>query len=402
MSAPAQPAGVRTGSAAVANLLRRVCSEAGGVAALVAETEGEGAPRIVAVPPPGSQGSLDVRRLEDVVRQLSADPELERARVVVRSVHLGEPFTLAAVPMADPSGVVAVLRDTDRLLGDDHVDALVRAATRLSRHFGALRQLAARTAHGEAPGQTRGAPGTSVPAGAPPPAAPPPAASPAVSLLPMPPDPPFAESEVRGGAAGLVSEHAVPASPASAPDAAHGGGSSSGQGPVPATGPAAGPASISPGRDERKEADGRSSSGTSFSRWCVSSDAATGLSSPARFFSRAGQLLRAPARQSHAFVLVLIEIPNEETARSAARAITGQLRASDPVARVDRDLFALAVLVGTEPTAGEYIEERVGSAVRGALEWLSPVRTTHVRAEPGDLRDVDELLLYAISALPGR
>lgn len=136
--------------------------------------------------------------------------------------------------------------------------------------------------------------------------------------------------------------------------------------------------------------------------WWVTSDRVTGLPSLGQFFSRAGRLLGSDARATGAVALVLVEVPDERTAPAAARALAAQLRFSDPLARVDRDLFAAAVLLFPGSVRGDAVEERLGAAVRSALDWLAPVRTTHVLAEPGDRRDVDELLRQAMVGLPGR
>lgn len=390
---------MRTGSAAVANLLRRVCSETDGSAAFAVVTEEDGSRRIVAVPPPGAPGSLDAPWLEALARQVSEDPELAGDRVVVRAVHHGEPFTLSVVSMTGLSGFLAVLRGPGGSLEVAQADNLVRVASRLSRHFDTLRRLTEGKKPSNVVERTQNGPVTNVHGVASPPPitpapTPPPPITPAEPEWPAP-----AEPEVYGAAQAEVS---APASPevsgtAAEPVSEHAFAPSSAPAPAPSPAPPPGPGVRARGEDSEVVPDG-----SAISLWCASPDPVTGLNSPARFFSRAGQLLRAPARQSRAFVLMLVEIPNEETAASTAGAITGQLRASDPVARIDRDLFAVALLVGTGAAGGEGVEERIGSTVRGALEWLSPVRTAYVRAEPGDRRDVGELLLHAISALPGR
>lgn len=136
--------------------------------------------------------------------------------------------------------------------------------------------------------------------------------------------------------------------------------------------------------------------------WWLAQDSRTGLPSVAQFFSRAGRLLTAELRTTSTLAVVLVEVPDPQTAPAAARALSAQLRYSDPLARIERDLFAVAVLLVPGIASGDAVEQRLGSAVRAALDWLSPVRTTHVLAAPGDRRDIDALVRQAIAQLPGR
>ena len=374
MSIPADQVALRPGSAAVTNLLRLVRSESEATAAFAAVPGEGGRLQIFAVPPAGSAGGLGEGELEELARQVSADPELPYARVLVRVVHRPQPFTVAAAPIEGLSGVIAIVGPADKPFQERDADALHRVAVRLSRHFHALRELVSPggltdpTPGPEGPvGDERGSdPGRwatgALPSGAPP-----------ATDSPRP-------------------QATNPAPPAEAP-----------MGPMrPATGggvPVAEPlaaATPRPGRTPPAPPERPSTT------WWVFPDEQTGLASVARFFSQVGRLLASGARESGAFALVLVEIPTAATAPAAARALTSQLRCSDPVARIDADLFAAGVLLLPGTARGEVVEDRLAGAVRGALEWLSPVRTTHVLAEPGDRREVDELVRQALSALSGR
>ena len=102
-----------------------------------------------------------------------------------------------------------------------------------------------------------------------------------------------------------------------------------------------------------------------------------------------------------ALALVVVEVPDPRTAPSAARALRAQLRFADPLALVDCDLLVAAVVIYPAGSGGA-VEQRLGSAVRSALEGPGSVRTVHVVATPGDRREVDELLRDAVLRLPGR
>lgn len=371
MSLPAEPLTMRAGSAAVTNLLRLVRSEADAGVAFAAVPGDAGHVQIFAVPPPGAAGGMDERSLEDLARKVSADPELPYARVLVRSVQQGEPLTVAAAAIPGPGGLVAVVSPGERAFDAAQSDALHRVAVRLSRHFQAFE--AVRELGAEGPGSVPGDAGPDVPGDAGPDVS-----EPAPGVTGVPPPPPEGD---RGRATAPERSDQPPP-----PDAA--------EPPATATTPAT---ATAPAAVETLPVP---EGGTV--AWLAAPDRRTGLPSPARFFSRVGRLLSSDVRDQGAFALVLIEIPTEETAQAAAAALTSQLRFSDPVARIDRDLFAAAVVLVPGSLRGDLVEERLGSAVRGALEWLSPVRTTHVLAEPGDRRDVDDLLRLALSALPGR
>jgi hypothetical protein len=135
--------------------------------------------------------------------------------------------------------------------------------------------------------------------------------------------------------------------------------------------------------------------------WWTEPEPLLGLSSLGQFFSRAGRMLASDPRTAGALALVVVEVPDPRTMPSAARALRAQLRFSDPLALVDRDLLAVAVVI-LPAGSGDAVEQRLGAAVRSVLERPSSVRTVHVMAAAGDRREVDELLREAVSRLPGR
>jgi hypothetical protein len=372
VTGPADALTVHPGSAAVANLLRLVRAESDAAVAFAAVPRDGGHVQIFAVPAPGAAGGLDDRSLEELARMVSADPELPYARALVRSVQGAEPRTVAAAAIPGPGGLVAVVAPDGRNFDAGQLDALHRVAVRLSRHFQAFD--AVRGLGADASG----------------------------------PEPPPAAAEARAPGADATAAPTEPEwsdAPEASADPGTGAPAPPDRGPSPEA-EAAGRSSASEPRTpvglDRGAGPAGLPEGGSSAAWVASPDGRTGLPSIARFFSRVGRLLSSDVRDQGAFALVLIEIPTEETAPAAATALTSQLRFSDPVARIDRDLFAAAVVLVPGSLRGDVVEERLGGAVRGALEWLSPVRTTHVLAEPGDRRDVDDLLRLALSALPGR
>ena len=344
-------------NSAIENLLRVARSECASALAFASIADGDEL-EMFTVPPAGSAGGLSCEALAELVRQASIDPEVRYASVFVRRVQMGEPLTLAVapVPACGDRSLVGVVGEADRQFEPQHLELLEWLAQRLSRHVGAMKELEIAPDAGP-PSATSAAEDT----------APAPVHQ-AVSLFgprlqPVPVDDDRASQD-----AARTSGAETSARDSAEPDAGR-----------------AGEAGID-----------------SPHTWWAASDPLTGLASLAQFFSRAGRLLSSEARASGALALVLVEIPDERTAPAAARALATQLRCSDPLARVDRDLFAAAVLLFPAGMRAGALEERLGAVVRSALDWLSPVRTSHVVAEPGDRRDIDELLRQALAELPGR
>lgn len=432
---------------AVGNLLRVARREfRAGVAFAVLGTSGS-SPELLRVPCEGEGGSPGDDELFEIAGRASTDPEFAGARAFVRTVQLGSATILAvaAVPGAGSSGMVGVLGDDPGAFGTPQLTLLDGLANRIARHVHALAAL--ETAVGEGPQRS----GTGEPADLEPPG---PGAAQEAGAPPAPPDqeagpppaPQIGEPEPEpSGAASESTEDVRDAGRKAGPEQADQRGApgprapgfagfgSEPAGPIaplrrspveppswqvppllPSSG-ASGPLRLAGGRDATTpvpvwaaqaasggSADPRAVEPPAPGSWWVTSDRVTGLPSLGQFFSRAGRLLGSEARATGAVALVLVEVPDERTAPAAARALAAQLRFSDPLARVDRDLFAAAVLLFPGSVRGDAVEERLGAAVRSALDWLAPVRTTHVLAEPGDRRDVDELLRQAMVGLPGR
>jgi hypothetical protein len=441
---------------AIANLLRLARTECRAtVAFAVVATNGQ--PELLRVPTAGDMGTPSNETLADIVDRAALDPEFGLARAFVRSVQLPSATLLGVAPVAGASrpAMIGVLGDDPSGFGPAQLELLDRLAERIARHIKALHAVERPAAGGAAPDEHPDAhpdevaprtAGADLPADAhasepvipPAPAVPP---APVVPPAPAAPQPAAVvhqhaqESTMAAAQAAPERDdaHTQPADPGR-PSVAYGGFGSEPAGVIAPSEPGPldpgghrqplGPQSLSSTggflrastasppegafvvghRAEWGDPMGasRQDEPTTPRSWWAASDVVTGLPSLGQFFSRAGRLLGSEARASGAVALVLIEVPDERTALAAARALSAQLRFSDPLARVDRDVFAAAVLLFPGSMRGDAVEERLGAAVRSALDWLAPVRTTHVLAEPGDRRDVDELMRQAMTGLPGR
>ncbi len=415
---------------AIANLLRVARTECRATAAFAVVKDGHEDLQVHRMPP-SDDGALGISddTLAQIARRASGDPEFGSGRPFVRTVQLAPATILgvAPIPGHGSGAMVGVLCDDLSALGQPQLDLLDRLARRVDRHIRALRTVgpakapsdapataaipaepAMRTpARVEGPGTAAPTAGTAAPIGSlfdRPPPMPPPLGlggfgdEPRGAVAPSGCDPGGARTwpgraerswnAAAGSLTGDLDLHPEPRGPHPEP-----------RGPLPGW-PGATAAAVPPeGRPpEPPEPPEPPAPGA----WWAPSDPVAGLPGLGQFFSRAGRLLGSEARLSGAVALVLVEVPGEQTAAAAARALAAQLRFSDPLARVDRDLFAAAVLLFPDSMRGDSVEERLGAAVRSALDWLAPVRTTHVLAEPGDRRDVDELLRQALIGLPGR
>ena len=364
---PATVALVKPGGPAVENLLRWLRRECGAMLAFVVLGPHAGETHTFLVPSLGEAGISSREALDELVHQASTDPEFPHARVLVRTVHVGTPSTLVVAParVAHRGGAAHGVPDADAgarantgcdaasddgphamcgvLCGVDQVldERQVELVAQLAQRFGC---------HALALCQLdllRG----SRPAGEPVVAAP-------KSLV----------GEHGSRNAGTLRAGAPRGSAAAHPDAAQ-----SHRWDPHRVGP-----------------------------WWLVHDVVTGLPSVAQFCSQVGRLLAAEIRATSSLALVLVEVPGERAAPAAARALGAQLRYSDPLARIDRDLFAAAMLLVPGHGCADAVEARLASAARSSLHELSTVRTTHAVAAPGDRRDVDELLRQAIAQLPGR
>jgi len=332
------------GTTTLENLLRVARCEAAAGTAFAAVSAGT-PPRIVSVPASGSAEGLSDGDLAELVRQASADPEFTRARVFVRSVRAGRPLTLAVAPLQGPASrdMIGLVAERERTFDARQLEVLERLAARLVRHLEVLERLQGRLAVQATPAE---------------------GGEPARAAAVADPSP-----------SGVVT---VP----TMPEASHPAVPAGLQAPAPAA-PLAAPPWVEP-------------------------DELTGLPGLGRFFSRAGQLLALEGRpergrpasgtEGHALALVVVEVPDERTTPSAARALTGQLRWTDPVARVDRCLLAAALEV-SGPRSADLVHARLVAAVRSCLGRSAEVRTSLAVAEAGGRRDVDELLAEALLRL---
>jgi hypothetical protein len=134
-------------------------------------------------------------------------------------------------------------------------------------------------------------------------------------------------------------------------------------------------------------------------------DTISGLPGLGSFFSRTGRVMAGPERR--AVAMVVIEISG--TARSeelvvqlAASTLRGQLRTSDPLARLARCAFAAAVALDPGSSLAPVIEQRLAGAVRSAVVGSTPqavVRSTHVLSDPEHWVEADELLRRSLRQL---
>ncbi len=335
----------------VENLLRVARDETAAGTAFAAILAGGRALEIVSVPAPGVPEGLSSDELAQLVDRAAADPEFARARAFVRAVQLGYALTLAVSPVGDGAGrsMIGVVAGPDHRFEPAQLGVLERLAQRLLRHLEAVQRLGGGAWRGEElPGRAVGQ-GAELGSDEPQQAA------------ELGSDEPQQAAELGSDEPQQAAEH--PSRPASA---------------------------LREGSDEMPP-----------TTWWAEPEPLLGLSSLGQFFSRAGRMLASDTCTAGALALVVVEVPDPRTAPSAARALRAQLRFADPLALVDCDLLATAVVIHPAGSGGA-VEQRLGSAVRSALERPGSVRTVHVVATPGDRREVDELLRDAVLRLPGR
>ncbi|MGH9099918.1 MAG: hypothetical protein ACRDV8_06780 [Acidimicrobiales bacterium] len=365
---------MKLGSAIMENLLRVARSEVAAGTAFASLSSDGGPPEIVSVPAPGTAEGLTSEELVQLVCQAAADPELREAPVIVRSVRMRQALTVAVAPLrvaaastGDHRSMIGVVAGPDHRFEPLQLDVLERLARRLQRHLVVVQRLDDGTLECGAPASARsGAVGTRT-----------------MGLE-------------RGGPAPASSTRGSPtaAEPHAAPETEYD--------PAPDAGPKA----------PRRAPDGspRDAADPPPATWCAEDAPSTwwaeagllaGLSSLGQFFSKAGRMLASDDRTTGGVAFVVVEVPDGRTTARAAAALRGQLRFSDRLARVDRGLLAVAIVLFPGATC-EVIEQRLASAVGSVIERPEAVRTAHVVARPDDQRDVDELLRDAVSRLPGR
>jgi hypothetical protein len=364
---------VNVGTTTMENLLRVARSETEAGTAFAA-LFGDGSPsEIVSVPAAGAPESLSSEELAELARQAAADPEFSHARVFVRSVQMGQALTLAVAPLRDGVGhsMIGVVAGPDHRFEPAQLEVLERLAQRLLRHLQVVQKLSDRAELEEGPSE-RGA---------------------------FQPEAPRSAGGSKEAPEAFGPGPAVPEAPRGGRFAAQWGGAAP---PTPASG--SGGTSLGTVSSTRAAPTGEVLEGSpdaSPATWWAEPDPRTGLSSLGQFFSRAGRMLPSEDRTTGGLALVVVEVADPRTTPSAAQVLRAQLRFSDPLARVDCDLLAVAIVLFPSGT-GVAVEQRLAAAVRSALERPDSVRTVHVVAKPGERWDVDELLREAVSRLPGR
>ena len=120
-------------------------------------------------------------------------------------------------------------------------------------------------------------------------------------------------------------------------------------------------------------------------------------------------IARDSPTNKHAKISVVVEVkgfdrPEELVAQLLATTLQSHLRASDPLARIGRTVFAVAMALDSGSMLAPAIEQRLADAVRSALKHGTPqavVQSAHVLAGPDQQLEVDELLRRALRTLRG-
>jgi hypothetical protein len=359
---------MQTTSAGIANLLRSARSECGGLLAFVAVDDGD-EPGIVTFPAGGGSEQLPADALRELVHQSWLDPEFRNGRPFVRSVGSDVPLALAVAPLGDGAGrgMVGVVAPAGQVFEPMQLASLDGVAQRMGRHLRARRELLRRL-----PGPGTGRDGAD--------------GSGAGEVT--------SEEEVGSTAAPLSAE--VPEVPLGAgmarpqPAPERPGTVAAGARAEPEWGAAVGPAPDWAGSTAEQPP----------ARSWAQPDELAGLAGLGQFFSRAGRLFGC-GTEANAIAVVVVEVgpPGPPAIRAAARALSGQLRFSDPLARIGKGTFASVVALFPGSTRGDVVEARLAESVRAALGDGFTVRSAHVVAKPGDRRELDELLDHALVAL---
>jgi hypothetical protein len=382
----------------ITNLLRMARNECRGLVAFVASANGSG---MEVASFPAGEDSVGHEAVSQLVRLTSADPEFGHGGPFIRTVNLDgflEPVTVAVAPLG-PSGergVLGVVGHHPSEFGEHQRRVIERVAQRLTRHLTARAEIEART-------------GSTVPRPTPPLVAESPAGG--VPEWPAPAGPPSDEPVVPPWAdpgaaddgpfsATRVPRPAVPPvrwSVATPPEGSF-EPSPAERGEEPSV-PAAsvGPPPAEPARPVSPELCAPA--------W-EAADEVTGLAGLGSFFSRTGRIMAGPEPRAMAMVLIEVDAarPEELVVQLAASTLRSQIRSTDPVARIGRSSFAVAVALEPGSTLAAAIEQRFAGAVRAALHGATPdaaVRSAHVMAEPEQRLDADELLRRSLRQLHG-
>jgi hypothetical protein len=145
---------VHVATSSVENLLRVARQDVVADVAFAAFLGDGPPPQVVSIPAAGSPEGLSREELEGLVREVSADPELTHADVLVRSVRIGRALSLAVAPLRDhvvgPS-MIGVVAEAGRRFEPGQLDVLERLGRRLARHLEAMQRLDEPPASGAEP-----------------------------------------------------------------------------------------------------------------------------------------------------------------------------------------------------------------------------------------------------------
>jgi hypothetical protein len=394
----------------ITNLLRMARNECRGLVAFVAASNGNG---LEVASFPAGEDAVGHDAVSQLVRLTSADPEFGHGGPFVRTVALDgflEPVTVAVAPLGagGEQGLLGVVGHDPSEFGNHQRQVIERVAQRLTRHLKARAEVEKRhgpSAHpqpvppvdppGFTPGdrwaEAGGVPDRSSPTAPPGPEEP---------VVPPWADPrPVDDNALSAFPAAQAARPVVPPVGWSVDD------------PVPASPPMTPGAGVVPARTPSPDAEaGREVPTTAPDLYAPAWEAAdevTGLSGLGAFFSRTGRIMGGP--EPRAVAIVVIESttparPEELIVQLAATTLRSQVRASDPVARIGRTSFAVAVALEPGSTLAAAVEQRLAGAVRTALGGATAgtaVRSAHVMAEPEQKIEADELLRRTLRQLRG-
>ena len=401
----------------VTNLLRMARDECRGLVTYIAAAHDGGLE--VASFPEGGVDAVGPAAVSQLVRLTSSDPEFGHGGPFVRTVVLDgflEPVTVAVAPLGTGGdrGLLGVVGHDPSDFGEHQRRTLERVAQRLTRHLVARDEVDQRrrslvdgqqaqplpvaNSAGLPAGFVPGPPATQMPRGA---ASPEPEGSAWESTEPV--VPPWADPRSPDGGWPSVSTQAgfrtvVPPvrwSVATPPDGGVGGHRAT-SAHIPPTAPAPADEPVATGGKDEFSAPA----------W-EEADGISGLPGLGSFFSRTGRIMGGPEPRAVAMVVLEVEgtdRPEELVVQLATSALRGQLRTSDPLARIGRCAYAAAVALEPGSSLAPVIEQRLAGAVRGAVVASAPqaaVRSAHVLVEPEQRLEADELLRRSLRQLHG-
>lgn len=399
----------------ITNLLRMARNECQGLVAFVAAVH-DGGIEIATFPPNGGEERVGGDSVAQLVRQISSDPEFGHGGPFVRSVVLEgylEPVTVAVAPLGTggEQGLLGVVGRDTTAFGERQRKFLEGVALRLSRHLKARGEMDQRRRAGEAEATAPVRPaGDSAPfvSATPDEATAPRSVARAWEAANIAVPPPWAAID-RSGAVPQPAGESGPVVPpvrwSVADQPTEQSGPSWAREPAGDLGvPGAVPWRVG---EVVEEATANTATRDLFSWAWEEKDEVTGLAGLGSFFSRAGRMAGPNVPGAKALAMMVVEVrgfdrPEELVAQLLATTLQSQLRASDPLARVGRTVFAVAMALDPGSTLAPAIEQRLAGAVRSALKHGTPqaaVLSAHVLAGPDQQLEADELLRRALRTL---